>query len=156
AAGARALALAEGLLMPARPRGLLALLLALAALGGIGLAARRFLAGPAPLTTRAGATTADPLPAGAVLRLGLARFRHRRHVGAPSYAPGGKLLASGGWGNPFVALWDTETGRERLEVRGPRTGVNDLAFSPDGKLLAAAGRDGVAYLWDAATGKPRL
>src|SRR5262249_17121110 len=60
------------------------------------------------------------------------------------------------WGNPFVALWDTETGRERLEVRGPRTGVNDLAFSPDGKLLAAAGRDGVAYLWDAATGKPRL
>jgi RNA polymerase sigma factor (sigma-70 family) len=160
AAGARAAALAEGLLMPARPRGLLALLLALAALGGGGLAACRFLAAPPAPVPRGGAapagTAADPLPAGAVLRLGSARFRHRGQVGSLAYSPGGKLLASGGWGNPFVALWDPETGRERLAVRVSQGGVNDLAYSPDGKLLAAAGRDGVAYLWDAATGKPRL
>jgi RNA polymerase sigma factor (sigma-70 family) len=160
AAGARAAALAEGVLVPARSRGLLALLLALAALGGVGLAACRFLTGAAPPpgggTTARAAAPADPLPPGAVLRLGSARFRHRGQVGSLAYSASGKLLASGGWGNPFVALWDPETGRERLAARVSRVGVNDLAFSPDGQLLAAAGRDGVAYLWDAATGKPRL
>src|SRR5207302_5451325 len=34
----------------------------------------------------------------------------------------------------------------------PEKGVNAVAISPDGKLIAGGGSDGVVYLWDAATG----
>ncbi len=151
-------ALAAGLLAPAASRysGLLVLLLVLV-VGGIGLAANRFLAAPPPPARSAAAAPAkaDPLPAGAVLRLGSPRLRHRGPVGCLAYSPDGRWLASGGRWSAFVAVWDARTGRERVEVRVPKTGVNALAFSPDGKVLAGAGVDGAVYLWDPATGKQR-
>jgi WD40 repeat protein len=37
---------------------------------------------------------------------------------------------------------------------GPNTGVYGVAFSPNGKLLAAGYGDGTARLWNLATGHP--
>jgi WD40 repeat protein len=56
-----------------------------------------------------------------------------------------------------VRLWDVATGKELHEVTGHRNQVDDLAFSPDGRLLASCdGRN--TFVWDVATGRrePRL
>jgi WD40 repeat protein len=39
-----------------------------------------------------------------------------------------------------------------IALRGHESGVNDVAFSPDGTRLATASLDGTAKVWDAATG----
>jgi WD40 repeat protein len=71
------------------------------------------------------------------------------------FSPSGKLLASGGW-QTSLRLWDIATGKERCRCGDEAPLVRDLAFSPDGKLLAAisGGEDGYSVtLWDTDTGK---
>ncbi len=63
-----------------------------------------------------------------------------------------------------VELWDTAAGRVRAYLSGHRGQVGCLAYSPDGKTLAAAGflyhvrrrtYEGELRLWDAAAGRTR-
>ena len=53
-------------------------------------------------------------------------------------------------------LWDLATGRERRRFPVEGFDVRSLAFSPDGKLLAAAVTDGTIRIYDLATGRERL
>jgi WD40 repeat protein len=136
-------------------------LLVLAA--GVALAAHRFAGPPAkgakavpsaPASKRARTDAlGDPLPPGAVMRLGSVRLVHDGAASCAAYSPDGKLLASGGWWGSGISLWDPLTGKEVGELPGPHDGVNAIAFSPDGKLLAGAGIDRVAYVWDLQTRK---
>lgn len=47
----------------------------------------------------------------------------------------------------MVHVWDVATGSLRQTLRGPSSAVQPLAFSPDGRWLAAGHVDGVIGLW---------
>jgi WD40 repeat protein len=92
----------------------------------------------------------DPLPAGALRRLGTVRLRHGSPVQALAFAPDGKTLAAAG-GNDPVRLWEPNTGKEVRQLRAQW--VQALAWSPDGKLLAGGDAFRVVHLWETTGGK---
>jgi len=72
-------------------------------------------------------------------------------------APDGRIAT--GSGDGAVRLWSVTDGRLRLLHTLPAgrdtNWVNSVAFSPDGGLLAAAGRDRQVRLWDVSGAEPR-
>ena len=72
-----------------------------------------------------------------------------------AFCPDGKTLASSARLQGTIKLWDLATGKERGTLEQYMGGVSALAYSPDGKTLAAAGLSGDIKLWDVATGKEK-
>jgi WD40 repeat protein len=72
-------------------------------------------------------------------------------IGAPwdgTFSPDGKLVAVASTLG-FVRLWETATLRETATFKDFLLGVHSVAFSPDGKRLAAGGNGQEAIkLWD--------
>src|SRR5713226_2188846 len=99
----------------------------------------------------------DPLPEGAILRIGNTRFRAGEPMAYPVVSPDGKLLAAAG--SRSIYVWDLQTGRIvrsfRAQVpRLPYSSSSVLAFSPDGKQLAYLSRTEVtAHVVDLASGR---
>src|SRR5262249_9523 len=81
---------------------------------------------------------------------------HETRVSCVAFSPDGKLLASGsGDGRPTdksLRVWDVRTGKELLrhEFRGE---VNAVAFSHDGRVVAAGCEGDGTSLLEVATGK---
>jgi WD40 repeat protein len=77
---------------------------------------------------------------------------HTGHVRSVAFTKDGKTLASAGGSDDFarpdgtVRLWDVAAGRELAVLKHDHE-VFCVAFSPDGKILAAASSSGV-ILWD--------
>ncbi len=57
-----------------------------------------------------------------------------------------------------VKVWDATNGQETLTLKGHTGRVTSVAYSPDGKWLAAAGHfaDGTVKVWDATSGQETL
>jgi RNA polymerase sigma factor (sigma-70 family) len=98
----------------------------------------------------------DPLPPGAISRLGTQHYRVGEH-GRIAFERAGKTFVSGIDG--AALLWHMHTGKilRRFPMPGPAVGV---AISPDGKTVAACGASGasgddegaIVRIWDTATG----
>ncbi len=92
-------------------------------------------AGPAPMVTKERTDLhGDPLPEGAVARLGSLRFNHGAALNALYFAPDGKTLISEGGGH--IRLWDAASGKELRAFTTPASLFDDqTTLSHDGKLL---------------------
>ncbi|HYH65438.1 MAG TPA: WD40 repeat domain-containing protein, partial [Urbifossiella sp.] len=118
-----------------------------AAVAGMLLSAVVLRAQPAPRTDAFG----DPLPPGAVARLGTARLRHPDGVHDVAFSPDGTRLAVTS-DDGSVSVWDAHSGRlvARAEAGARGAGV---AFGDAGKTVGTFA-EGVGFrVFDAAAGK---
>jgi RNA polymerase sigma factor (sigma-70 family) len=81
----------------------------------------------------------DPLPVGALRRLGEVRFRPGVRVTHLAFSPDGKTLAS--WGNFLyhhdrLSFWDTRTGKELRTLRIQENTLAAFAWCADGRGFA--------------------
>jgi WD40 repeat protein/serine/threonine protein kinase len=94
---------------------------------------------------------------------------HKYWVRSIAYSPDGKLLAvaGGNWvtgrdgaivpgHEAEIKVWQLSNQRELITFRGPPGAFTSVAFSPDGKRLAAAVREqdkpGAIFVWDSTSG----
>ena len=73
------------------------------------------------------------------------------------FSPDGRLLATGTFRSSTIKLWETATGRELRDLStGGQNSVGMapvVAFSPDSRLLAAAGGNNSVKIWEVTTGR---
>jgi dipeptidyl aminopeptidase/acylaminoacyl peptidase len=74
-------------------------------------------------------------------------------VSSIAFSRDGQFLAASN--NGWLGVWETATWRAIFRARADTHWVSDMAFSPDGKMLASGGSDRVILLWEVATGKQR-
>ena len=155
-------ALAQGFAMTTPKLAAVALVLAAGVAAGAGLLAGsaappelapppRAVEAPAPLVDALG----DPLPPGAVARLGTNRLHHGENLQRVLVSPDGRHILS--QGNRTWKLWEADTGKELPVAGGKYPPAAVLAGGPAGRGLAVVVQtDDGWVLADAATGEARL
>ncbi len=73
------------------------------------------------------------------------------------FSPDGRLLATGTFRSSTIKLWETATGRELRNLSSGKQSTMGLspaiAFSRDGRLIAAAAGENSVKVWDVTTGR---
>jgi WD40 repeat protein len=81
---------------------------------------------------------------------------HQGYVASVAFSPDGKELVSAGGPDMSVKFWDVATGQMIRSVWGSETdhkNLTSVAFSPDGRLVAVAGWEGLIKFLDIVSGE---
>lgn len=73
------------------------------------------------------------------------------------FSPDGRLLATGTFRSNTIKLWDTATGRELRNLSSGKQSAMGMspaiAFSRDGRFIAAAGGENTVKVWEVTSGR---
>jgi WD40 repeat protein len=99
----------------------------------------------------------DPLPDQVLFRVGTTRLQHQGQVQSIAASADGRFLASCG-SDKVVKVWDAKDGRPIHKFDLPFAGTWGIAFSRDGKRVAAVSKavprgEGVFRRWELANGQ---
>lgn len=94
----------------------------------------------------------DPLPEGAVLRLGTTRLLQSRGVLSLAFSPDSKVVVAVGY-DEAIRAWEVATGKELPPFTREEHAAWCAVFLPDGKTLAAGYSEDIV-LWDVAQRQP--
>jgi WD40 repeat protein len=75
-----------------------------------------------------------------------------RAVLGVAFTPDGQRLATAS-GDHTARIWNVDTGREQLVLRGHQAELYAVSFTDDGRRVATVSGDGTARIWDASTGR---
>lgn len=92
----------------------------------------------------------DPLPEGAISRLGTRRWRTPGRVWSLAFGKDGRTLLVGA--GTTLLLWDVEKNQRIRSFQGHRGVVGSIALLPDGGRAITASGDGTMALWNLETG----
>ena len=68
-----------------------------------------------------------------------------------AFSNDGRSVISGSW-DKTVRIWEVQSGRERVVLRGHEDAVYSVALSPDGTRALSGSGDKTVRLWDAQSG----
>jgi WD40 repeat protein len=68
-----------------------------------------------------------------------------------TFTPNSSVIATG-YDSGFIRLWNVESKKELLVLKGHKEKITSLLFSPDGKLLISGSLDRRIIIWDAYPG----
>jgi WD40 repeat protein len=105
------------------------------------------LRGEGPPPTKA---ESDPLPEGAVARLGSNRLFHTTSIYSAVFTGPGEIVSAGS--GQKLLYWDVKSGKKAREVAIKDYSIMALERSPDGKTLIVGASTGRVSLHDPATG----
>lgn len=94
----------------------------------------------------------DPLPEGAIARLGTVRMRHGHIISGLEFSGDGKSIIASDYYSG-VHVWDVAEGKEVGRFFSNDYYCHRLAISPDGKTLAVASGNLTIWLVDPTTGR---